>query len=597
MAERHSRRWSARLAALLSLALVLGACGSAATTPTPATSGPATAAPATAAPATAAPATAAPATAAPATGGVLTAAWAGPCCNGVDYLTTWDEGGTAHWLDKIYGRLTEYTVKDPVKQAAEFDAASGAYGELQGDLAESWSVSDDKLTWTFKLRQGVTWHDGEPFTADDVKFTFDTFMNPKNTIAPCYYCAPLNTVVGAAEVLAGTATEISGVTIIDPHTISLTFVAPNALFPATISELFIAPKHALEDIPLEELKTSPYWQTEQIGTGPFMWDTYTPGQSIELVPFDNYWRGKPKLERIIRREFQDLSSALLAFDNGELDFVYIAADEVERQRANPDVVVLPGNAYATNPIQYNSVKHPEFANKQFRQALLAAIDRQAIIDSIYKGAASLVPCLYGQDNLTAGVTGIAYDPANAKDLLAQSGVDLNALGTLNMNSYYRDPLSANVMQAILKNWADNLGIKAGQVQQLEDAAWNEARNAGDFDVMFVGAANGPTGDRAFNYYHSSTAYPAGSNGFEGYAYLNPALDKLLEDGRQEFDQAKQDAIYQQACAIMADDLPWLFLWQTVRFHVASKKVQNLILIAAPGGGAYYDAAETWSKTP
>ena len=273
MAERHSRRWSARLAAhavagpgpgrvrpgghhtrsgdIRSRDGSSGDRGSR----------------------DAAPATAAPATAAPATGGVLTAAWAGPCCNGVDYLTTWDEGGTAHWLDKIYGRLTEYTVKDPVKQAAEFDAASGAYGELQGDLAESWSVSDDKLTWTFKLRQGVTWHDGEPFTADDVKFTFDTFMNPKNTIAPCYYCAPLNTVVGAAEVLAGTATEISGVTIIDPHTISLTFVAPNALFPATISELFIAPKHALEDIPLEELKTSPYWQTEQIGTGPFMWDT------------------------------------------------------------------------------------------------------------------------------------------------------------------------------------------------------------------------------------------------------------------------------------------------------------------------------------
>ena len=115
--------------------------------------------------------------------------------------------------------------------------------------------------------------------------------------------------------------------------------------------------------------------------------------------------------------------------------------------------------------------------------------------------------------------------------------------------------------------------------------------------MFVGAANGPTGDRAFNYFHSSTAYPAGSNGFEGYAYLNPALDKLLEDGRQEFDTAKQDAIYQQACEIMRTICRGCYLWETVRFHVASTKVQNLILIAAPGGGAYYDAAETWFKTP
>ena len=194
-----------------------------------------------------------------------------------------------------------------------------------------------------------------------------------------------------------------------------------------------------------------------------------------------------------------------------------------------------------------------------------------------------------------------YDPAKAKQLLTESGVDVNKLGTINLSTYYRDQLSGNVMAAILKNWADNLGIKAGKVEQLDDAAYAKSANNGEYDVQFVGAANGPTGNRAFNYFHSSTAYPAGSNGFKGtggaYFYNNPALDKLLETGPTQFDQAAQDATYGQACQIMHDDLPWLYLWQSVRFHVASKSLQNFILIPAAGGGSYYDQAELWAKQP
>ena len=101
-----------------------------------------------------------------ASGGTFIGAWVGPCCNGNDWITPMDPGGDAHWFDKIYGRLTTFEVLDAAKQAADFDANAGVYGELTGDLAESWEISADQLTWTFKLRQGVTWHDGEPFTAE-----------------------------------------------------------------------------------------------------------------------------------------------------------------------------------------------------------------------------------------------------------------------------------------------------------------------------------------------------------------------------------------------------------------------------------------------
>ena len=165
------------------------------------------------------------------------------------------------------------------------------------------------------------------------------------------------------------------------------------------------------------MKEAEYWKTSQIGTGPFKWTTYTAGQSTELTAFDNYWRGKPKLDEIIRRHFPDPAAALLAFDAGEIHMTYITADEVERERANTNATVLPGNSGVDNGIQANPGKHPEFKIPEVRQALLMAIDRQSIVDQIYGGAANIVPCLYGLPNLTGSVTPTPYDPAAAKALV------------------------------------------------------------------------------------------------------------------------------------------------------------------------------------
>jgi peptide/nickel transport system substrate-binding protein len=580
MADRAPSHQRSGLFLGLTLVLpLLAACGGAAPSPTAPASAPATTA-------------ASPSVAAE--GGTFIAAWVGPCCNGNDWITPMDPGGDAHWFDKIYGRLTTFEVLDPVKQAAEFDANSGVYGELIGDLAESWEISSDQLTWTFHLRQGVTWHDGEPFTADDVKFTIELCYNPENSMKPCHYVAAVDGVVGVDEYKAGTATEITGVKVVDPNTISFTFKNPNSLFPSSISELFIMPQHKLSEIPPAQMKEAEYWKTSQIGTGPFKWDKYTPGQSTELVRFDNYWRGAPKLDRIIRRHFADPAAALLAFDAGEIHMTYLTADEVSRERDNADAVVLPGNSGVDNGLSANPNTVPAFAKKEVRQALLYAIDRQAIVDEIYGGAANIVPCLYGLPNLTGTIEPTPYDPAKAKELLQTAGVDLSTLGEVPFDTYYTDPLSANVMTAIAQNWKDNIGLTVKPLP-LESQAWQKYfYTDGKGQLSFWGAANGPTGDRGYNYFHSSAAWPTGSNGVNGHSYSNPQVDKLLEDARVEFDLAKQDALYQQVCETTKDELPNIYLWQSVRFHVVSKKVGNIILIPAAGGGSYYDAAELWT---
>lgn len=587
MARRRMSRPRLGLFLLLTLVMpLMAACGGTTPSASVGASQPAESQPAPSVAASAEPA-----------GGTFIGAWVGPCCNGNDWITPLDPGGDAHWFSKIYGRLTTFEVLDPIKQAADFDADAGVYGKLTGDLAESWEISADQKTWTFKLRPGVTWHDGEPFTANDVKFTIELCYNPKNTMTPCHYVAAVGGTEGVEAYQAGTATEITGVKVVDDTTISFTFTAPNSLFPTSISELFIVPQHKLKDIAPETMKEAEYWKTSQIGTGPFMWDKYTAGQSTELVAFENYWRGKPKLDRIIRRHFEDPAAALLAFDAGEIHMTYITADEVERERGNADAVVLPGNSGVDNGMQFNPAKYPEFAKKEVRQAIMMAIDRQSIIDQIYGGAASIVSCLYGLPNLVGDIAPYPYDPAAAKALVEGAGVDLAALGELTLDSYYTDPLSLNVMTAIAANLKDNLGLTLKPLQMSDGAAWQKLYYTdGESQASFWGAANGPTGDRGYNYFHSSAAHPTGSNGWKDYAYKNAEVDKLLTDARIEFDTAKQDAIYQQVCEITKDELPNLYLWQTVRFHVVSKKVGGIIVIPAAGGGSYYDAAELWTIT-
>ena len=199
-------------------------------------------------------------------------------------------------------------------------------------------------------------------------------------------------------------------------------------------------------------------------------------------------------------------------------------------------------------------------------------------------------------NLTGSVTPQGYDPAAAQALLQTAGVDLAKLGEVVFDTYYADPLSANVMTAIAANWKTNLNFTV-KPTPLENVAWQKLfYEDGKSAISFWGAANGPTGDRAYNYFHSKNAYPVGSNGVNGYHYENLEVDKLLEDARVEFDQAKQDALYQKVCELTKNDTPNLYLWQSVRFHVVSAKTQNVVVIPAAGGGSYYDAAELWTVT-
>ncbi|MCL4863013.1 MAG: ABC transporter substrate-binding protein [Caldilineaceae bacterium] len=553
IAWRHGQ---ALFGLLLVFSLIVGACA-----PAPA----APAAPA-AADTTAPAAEAAPA--APSGENVMVGAWVGPCCNPIELANPLSAGGGYHWFNKIWSHLVTYNVE---------------YSEIIPDLAESWSVSDDSLTWTFNLRPGVTWHDGSPFTAEDVIFSIEACLDPATT---CWQSGPLSVVVGAQAYIDGSADSVTGLVAVDETTLTITTSGPTAPLLDILAETWIIHKASMQDIPRDQFETTDYWRTTAIGTGPFKLSQFVDGQYIETVRFDDYWRGAPKLDKLIRRDFRDPATALLAFDAGEIDFTYLTADEVERESQNPNAVIIPGPSQVDNAINLNPEFHPAFGDPKFRQAILYAIDRKSIIDNIYKGAAEPVPCLYGNPQYYPDdIEQYDYNPERARELLAEIGLDPASLGTVILDTYYNDQLSADVMTVMQANLAD-IGLTV-DLMPMDGASWTSRYyDQKESQMSFTGGANGADPNRAYQYFYSTSP---GNN----YKYNNPELDRLLDEGRMEMDPARRTEIYQEACRVLGHDQPWVFLWQTVRYGIVSTRIANFQFTPAAGGGSYYDQAELW----
>ncbi|MDI6438807.1 ABC transporter substrate-binding protein, partial [Enterobacter hormaechei] len=174
---------------------------------------------------------------------------------------------------------------------------------LQGDLAKSWSVSSDGLRYTFRLRESVTWHDGKPFTSKDVKFTLDIARNPE-----------------VASSFLAKLEMVKSVETPNATTVVVNLSRPNAALLDALTQMMILPEHHLGNVALKDLRTSQWWSTNPVGTGLFKWSKYVPDQYVELVAFDQYWRGRPKLDKLVNRYFKESGSAVLALRSGDIQF-------------------------------------------------------------------------------------------------------------------------------------------------------------------------------------------------------------------------------------------------------------------------------------
>jgi peptide/nickel transport system substrate-binding protein len=423
-------------------------------------------------------------------------------------------------------------------------------------LAESWETTDEGQTWVFHLREGVTWHDGEPFNADDVVFTYNLYADPA---VASVYAAKLVDVAGYQEFRDGAADSLAGVTKIDDATVQIELVGPRPLWPELLNiSISILPEHILGDVPAAELQQHPYWTENRIGTGPFKWSTYVPDQYIEVVRNDDYFLGAPKLERIIYQIYADIPSILNALEAGEVDVMSyegggVPVSEVERLSQVPHLTVLADmDAGLPTYLQFNH-ELEWLQDPRVRQAMVYAIDRQTIIDTIKKGTGTLANTMFPAEwTHPADLEPYAYDPEKAKQLLAEAGWDSSR--QIDFIYYYADQVNKDTITAI-QAFLAQVGVNIVP-RLLNPAEIQAVYGDGSFEMGYF--ANGQGLDPSLG----ALVQRCGTQLALGYC--NERVDELFDLGLSEVAREARAPYYQEISKILNTEMPRGYLWWEVR---------------------------------
>ena len=435
--------------------------------------------------------------------------------------------------------------------------------ELKPLLAESWEISEDKLTFTFKIRQGVKWHDGTPFTSADVVFSYKTIMDPK---------------VDAPQ-LRSYYQEIRDVEAIDDYTVKFTYARPYFLALEFCGGMPIVPKHVFEK---GDFNTNPAGR-KPVGTGPFKFVKWTTGREVVLEKNPDYWGEKPHLNRIVFRIITDSSVALQVLKRQELDVASLSPIQWEKQTNSPDFekhfdkfsYFTPNYSY----IGWNS-KRPFFADKRVRTALTHLVNRELILEKVMYGLGAIVtnPFYINSPEYDKSIEPIPYDPAAARKLLEEAGwVDHDNDGIRDKDGVkfsfeFLIPGGSETgekIATILKEELDGIGINM-TIRKTEWAVFTTRLNERNFDAVTLAWSMGIESDPYQIW--SSTQAEAGSN-FIGFK--NAEVDRLIETARKEFDKDKRIALYRQFSEIIHEEQPYTFLFCRKATVAVNKRFENV----------------------
>ena len=447
-------------------------------------------------------------------------------------------------------------------------------GQLMGDLAESWGVSEDGTVFTFKLREGVTWQDGEPFTAEDVVFTFERILTPAME-------ARLHTnflvIAGAEEFAAGNAETVSGIEALSDYEVQFTLKEPSAIFlvdMAITNGHTILPKHVVEAIAPADFATSEYaTRMPYPGLGPYIFDTYETDQYVDLVANPTYFRGAPKIDRIRIQIIPDNNTRLVALENGEIDVAQgVPTQEFARVSALEGITTysqgspVPTSLFVDSDQSKDDPKKVAMRTPEFRQALYHALDMDALINDVLEGLPARQNCpLLQAWACSPNLVDYSYDPDKARELLAAAGWDSSWEVEWMVLAPQVEPVHA-VMQQM---WAD-VGINMVPVTVDGPTFVENFYEKGTFDVTIVGYGAGADPNvAANNFFVCGQLYP---NGFNGTRYCNDRVTELVQAGKSTVAQADREPIYQELTEIINQELPVLPLWVNPIITAASDKV-------------------------
>jgi len=406
-------------------------------------------------------------------------------------------------------------------------------------LAESFE-SKDNQTFTIKINPKAKWTDGKPVTAQDVAFTLNTIANPKTETSKRTYIKMLEGVNDEGILPVGVK-EISGVKVIDDRTLTLktkTPVDPNYLKSFLGFEVFITPKHVFEKVEPAAISTFEASIKPNVTSGPFKFVTYVTNDHVEYAANTDYYQGAPKLKKIFIR-IMNGTNLVTELKSGNIQMVagggigILPIKDLDMLKKDDKLVIRTAPALQNQNLDINN-GIPEY-NVKFRQAVTTAINRKQIVDQLFKGTAQVVPTLFtpASDFYDASVTPLAYDPAKAKQLLAESGFDTSKeiVLTVPIGNLLREQ-SADLIQQDLK--AIGLNVKQ---QKMDFPTVLANSRKGDFQMMLIGY--GLTVDPDY----SSYFVPGGSNNF---AHTDdPKLTKMMLDAAAMTSAAQRKTAYSE----------------------------------------------------
>ncbi len=420
--------------------------------------------------------------------------------------------------------------------------------KLTGDLAESWEVAEGGLLIRFHLRKNVRWQDGKPFTAADVLFTFQRLTDPS---VPTPY--------------GGDFQKVASVDTPDPLTVEVRYKEPFS--PGLASwGMGIVPKHLLEG----QNFTSTAFARHPVGTGPYRLERWTSGQKLVLLANEDYFEGKPLIERYVYRVIPDQATTFLELQTENVDFAGLSSLQFKRQtdtsffKERYQKYRLPSFGYAY--IGWN-LENPLFSDVRVRRALGRAIDKQEIIDVTLLGYGRVAtgPFLPGSWAYNPAVDATPFDPAESRRIFAEAGWrDADGDGILEKDGHkFSFTILTNqgsnerkmACEMIQKRFRD-VGVEMN-IQVVEWGTFlKEFIDKRRFEAVLL-AWNLSMDPDIYDIFHSSKTRPGE---FNFVSYKNPEVDRLLDEGRRIFPEDERTLVYRRAHRILSEDEPYTFLY-------------------------------------
>lgn len=440
-------------------------------------------------------------------------------------------------------------------------------GSYEGYIAKDYKVSDDQKTVEFTLNDDIKWQDGEDFSADDIIFTLEAVAKTDDD------SSKVAKIVGAQDFIDGKADSISGVSV-DGNTLKIELTQAYAPVLADIGTLGIIPKHIWDDIPQEEWTNKTDLLNNPIGCGPYKVTEYKDGESVTLEAFDDFFGGKAKIGTFIMKVVnQDAISAELTSGNIDIiDVKELKSDEVkELEDAGFEKYSIADNMYQY--ISFN-MRMPVFQDKNLRQAITYAIDRQSILDNIVEGRGELInspfiPNAWSTPD-TSDLNDYAYNLDKAVELLEASGwkdtdgdgIRENSAGEKLQFTIRCSNDSKTRENAVLfvKECLKKVGIEVEvSIEEdgviAEDCIYNH-----NFEMYALNCYFGKDPNPYFWWHSSSASDEKGVASFNFGSYKNATVDEYIEKGLSTMDQNERKDAYTEVAKQINEDAPMVFLY-------------------------------------